>query len=472
MPPFAMPNETEISQRDGTVTVDSTRRRRTHSKDVDSRRAFKHDRPSILPLNQPRSPTKNRMFRRRKTRSNITGFQTLCIYVFDFLILAYLFRNIRGYFRPTVSQEMAPSQPSTPNAQDIDQVRLSSEPFAKHLDGTPACDDLQPDEVTFSLAVQLSENRLWMMQHHCELWGASALISVAIWTSIGKDEIVEKLKGMGCDPDFVHVQTLPSKDDSAINFPINQLRNMALRGVTTSHVLLLDVDFWESVDLFDTLNLPSVRKALSQDSKLGMVIPAFEAQDLNCGTSSNCRSQQLDIVPRDFEDLVIGLGANRTLPYDPTYFAHQGSTNYRQWMRQNRGELLDISCVSSNQYQPYVVVRRCNDLPPFQEKFSGYGRNHMEWMLHLRRLGYRLQQIGGSFVTHFPHLSSPAKLEWKNAPLRDGEIDLTRHLRGWTDNSFVEFSNWLEANVPDYSRLGRCEGFGDDEEDPLLVVET
>jgi hypothetical protein len=476
MPPNAMrPSSPEmVSPRKNGGNTDFTRRRRTHSKD----RGFSptspiDDRCCTLPLNTnpPHTPSRNNGFTRRRKARLPMRFRAVCVYAFDFLVLAYVFRNIQIYLRPAVVvDEVKNPHPELGEsaalvAPVLDAVGLTQTSFEKSLPDMPTCEALDPDAVTFTLAVQLSDNRLWMLQHHCQLWGVAAPISIALWTNVGQDEILEKLKLMGCDPEYIHLQTLSPEDHSKVDYPINQLRNMALGGVATSHALLLDVDLWESADLFDTLNSPSVRKALSEDPKLAMVIPAFETQDPKCGTSAKCRAKKLYGIPRDFEDLVIGLGSNKALPYDPTNFSRQGSTNYRRWMKQNYGELVDIPCVSSDQYQPYMVVRLCDDLPPFQERFSGHGRNNMAWMLHLRRLGYRLQQVDGSFITHFPHLSSQARLEWEKEPdTTDGgaAIDLTKSLRGRTDHTFLAFKKWLEANVADASRLSKCEDFNDD----------
>lgn len=443
------------------MIVDSTRRRRGQSKDADSRLSYKDDRPAASTRKQSRSPTMNNFSRRRKLRMRTRGLQKLVIYTIDFLVFAYVLRTMHASLRRT-SGEATGQQTATPIAHALDPVISTLQPFAKVINGAPTCDKLEPDDVSFTLALPLADNRLGMMKHHCELWGTSASISVAIWTSLSEDDILQKLKQMGCDLATMNVQLVSSQRQSSTEFPINKLRNMALRSVTTSHALLLDVDFWESVDLFDTVNLPSIRTALALDSKLGVVIPAFETQDLKCGTDSNCLYKKRGMIPKDFEDLVISLAANRTLPYDAQNFAHQGSTDYRRWMRQNHGELIDIPCVFSNRYQPYVVVRLCNELPPFQEVFTGYGRNHMEWILHLRRVGYSFKQLGGSFVTHVPHRDSPAKIAW-NKEHQKGEKTITNHLRRHIDDKYSDFIKWLDVNIPDSSRLQTCESFEDDE---------
>lgn len=459
-----MSNDVTLPARDGPMMVDSTRRRRAQSKDSDSRPSCKEDRPAALTQKQY-SPTINNFSRRRKLKMRTRGLQKLFFKVLDFLVFAYVLRTVLTSLRRT-SDEETRQRTSPPIVRALDPTISSIQPFEEVLDGAPTCDKLEPDDVSFTLAVALSDNRLGMMKHHCELWGTAASISVAIWTRQREDDIMQKLRQMGCDLAAMNIQIVSSQHQSNIEFPINMLRNVALRSVTTSHVLLLDVDFWESVDLFDTLNLPSIRKALSLDPKVGLVIPAFETQDLKCGTDSNCLSKKRGMIPKDFEDLVISLSANRTLPYDAQNFAHQGSTDYRKWMRQNHGDLIDIPCVSSNHYQPYVVVRLCNELPPFQEVFTGYGRNHMEWILHLRRVGYSFKQLGGSFVSHVPHHDSPAKIEW-NKEHQNGEARITSHLRGRIDDKYMDFVKWLDANVPDNSRLKKCESFEDDEVNQL-----
>ena len=90
----------------------------------------------------------------------------------------------------------------------------------------------------------------------------------------------------------------------------------------------------------------------------------------------------------------------------------------------------------------------------------------MEWIQHLRRVGFRFKQLGGSFVTHIPHGDSPAKIEW-NKEHQKGNTQITNRLRGRIHDKYIEFIKWLEENVPDTSRLKKCESFEDDEVNQL-----
>ena len=455
----------------GGVYGDFARRRRAHSKDDDS--PVVSSRFNLSPSKQARAQSPNHGYLRRR---NVKGRNLLSITIMaaDLLILGYALRSISFFIASRSSENtispittVMPVMPLEEEATvDITpEVEVDVKEFQFALPNTPACDAVHPQEVAYTLALQLSDTRLWMMRQHCALWGETAPISIAIWTSMDTSEVQENLKTLGCKLEYITLNTLSSEKQTLADYPINQLRNLALSGVATSHALVLDVDMLPSIDLFDTLNIPGVRDALSKDPKLAVVIPAFQTQDLKCGTTTKCRSRHLYWMPKDFEDLVIGLSSSKILPYDPTHFSRQGSTNYRKWMQQTHGELADIPCVSSNQYQPYVVVRLCHHLPPFQDRFVGYGGNNMAWTMHLRRVGYRLQQLGGSFITHFPHQSSMAKMEVENGQDMNehAAVDLNDHVRARTERALKEFSQWLHLNVDEASRVDKCDDFQEDE---------
>ena len=160
--------------------------------------------------------------------------------------------------------------------------------------------------------------------------------------------------------------------------------------------------------------------------------------------------------------------------FDPTNFGGHGSTRYKEWLNQNSDELVDIPCVLSNRYEPYLVFRYCEDLPPFQNAFTGYGKNKMTWIMQLRRSGYVFSQVGTSFVVHYPHLDSKARLHW-NGGEQGIQIQRPEHIvgkdlkRSRVDRTFVEFRTWLEQNVPDQTIVGKCQHAMND--DATLWVE-
>jgi len=155
--------------------------------------------------------------------------------------------------------------------------------------------------------------------------------------------------------------------------------------------------------------------------------------------------------------------------FDPTNLGGHGSTRYKDWFRQNRiggDALVEIDCFLSNRYEPYLVFRYCQELPPFQEPFSGYGKNKMTWIMQLRRMGYTFWQLGrGAFVIHYPHLDSPSRVAWNNAPEKrhDPKVQWQDYKRGQMDQLFVRFREWLRKEIPDSTKVPFCEDKLDDD---------
>jgi hypothetical protein len=259
-------------------------------------------------------------------------------------------------------------------------------------------------------------------------------------------------------------------------YPVNVLRKIALAHVHTSHVVYGDVAFWESQDMYSVLMGDVIRTQLSNDPKLALVLPAFQLHR-QCKERKECPNDNIPQMPHSIQ-------AKKGSQFDPTIKDGHGSTMYKEWIHQASGDLFELDCLTSNRYEPFLVVRYCHELPPFQEQFTGYGKNKMTWMMQLRRMGYRLRQVGGIFLVHYPHLDSQSRMAWDEAPqelvvtVADGRkrirrpkmeetasIDFQNFKRGQVvDKTFAEFRNWLQANIPDHQqRLEKCVDATDDD---------
>lgn len=249
--------------------------------------------------------------------------------------------------------------------------------FQRYSEHAPSCDiPLSPDDVDFTLVTQLSQDRLWMMKYHCQRWGS--LISVAILTNRTHESIEHELSELGCNTTELSLQTLSSNLYPADEYPVNVLRNMALEKVKTSHVMYADIDFWESNDLRELLHLPNVKEHLAQSHKHALVVPAFQLNRV-CREWRECPEDNIPKMPSTRNELLALLKKKRAYPFDPTNRGGHGSTLYSSWVIKQKepGSMLTIPCVYSNRYEPYLAFRYCRDLPPFQEEFSGYGKNKM-----------------------------------------------------------------------------------------------
>jgi hypothetical protein len=291
--------------------------------------------------------------------------------------------------------------------------------------------------------------------------------------------IMDHLLSLGCSSDFLTLQLLSSDSYEHTDYPVNVLRVLALSAVTTTHVVYVDVDFWESTGMHDILRSKGIRQQLASDDKLALVLPAFQL-NRQCREYRDCRDDNIPKMPSTASELVSLLKSHSAAPFDPTNRGGHGSTLYREWLKQSTGELIQIPCVLSNRYEPYLIFRHCSSMPPFQTVFSGYGKNKMTMVMHMRREGFIFKQLGGAFVIHYPHLDSDSRMKWnempdsmivkgasgqwtKKRPSDLSDIEWKSYKRGQVDALFVEFRNWLYNSVPDQSRVPMCEDAQDDD---------
>ncbi len=62
-----------------------------------------------------------------------------------------------------------------------------------------------------------------------------------------------------------------------------------------------------------------------------------------------------------------------------------------------------VKCFKERFLEPYVMVRRSEHLPPFDERFINYGFNKVEWVETLRYLGYEFYVLSHAFAVDAPH---------------------------------------------------------------------
>lgn len=167
-------------------------------------------------------------------------------------------------------------------------------------------------------------------------------------------------------------------------YPINVLRNIAVAGVHTPFVFPLDMDFVPSLDLYHEIvsHLPRVKEAL--------VVPAFNVHDGNDHLPTPANKQQLrKRMPRSFRA--------KKAPR-----AHKATRPLKWLATKRRKYAIRVDPNTHEGYEPYVVVRR-RFLPRYDERFMGYGKNKVQWVLCLRCIGYRFSVLGRAFVTHVEH---------------------------------------------------------------------
>lgn len=373
-------------------------------------------------------------------------------------------------------------------------------PFRLRSEEAPACEDVgSPDDVDVTLVTQLSDDRLWMMEHHCARYGPHPM-SVAVYSNSTPKSVADDLSGLGCNIEgwsatheqgaTVALEVLDARVHGAWNdYPVNALRNLALGGVRTTHVAYVDVDFWPSEGLYEAVL--GVRERLREDPRLALVIPAFQ---LNRGEDCwdwtvDCREDNVPRMPFSIPDLARTIRTGEVSVFDPSNGGGHGSTDYDHWLRyqldpEPEDALHAIPCLKSRRYEPFVTIRYCRELtPPFQAAFSGYGKNKMTWMMQVVASGFELHQIGGAYLVHYPHAVSTSREEWNRAPKElvppdaddatysvrrprksDGDLGFQRYHRGKVDDLYIRFKEWLRRSIPqDRARMELCDDAQDDD---------
>lgn len=376
----------------------------------------------------------------------------------------------------TINPEELPAS-STAFGEDVAYSLAHPSVFRRDTPHAPSCEaPLDVQDLSFTLVSQLSFDRIWMLPQHCERWGNHP-ISVAVFSNRNASEVKADAVSKGCSEEHLIVQTVSRAkyDPTGTEYPVNILRNLALSAVKTSHVVYADVDFWPASNLYSILTQDAVKERFASDPYLASVIPAFQMVR-QCKAWRDCKEKNIPVMPKNKEALLQLVNQRKASSFDPTNKGGHGSTKYVTWRGQDEGNFVDLPCIQSNRYEPYLAIRYCSDLPPFQEGFTGYGKNKMSWAMQLRRAGYQFSQLGGAFLVHYPHLDSKSREEWNKKPellhekplhALDGEdkeqIDWKSYKRARVDALFIEFRKWLRSSVKDEARVPMCDDAQNDD---------
>ena len=111
--------------------------------------------------------------------------------------------------------------------------------------------------------------------------------------------------------------------------------------------------------------------------------------------------------PRTKTQLIQCLRDKRCSTFRPREWLHDYYT--KEWYTSDRA-LIPVKCLKSDTQEPYVVVKRSSHLPKFNESFVNYSYDKVQWLEHLRHLGYRYEILGGGYSVDIPH--PPYVMKW------------------------------------------------------------
>lgn len=269
-----------------------------------------------------------------------------------------------------------------------------------------------------TLVIQSSEERFWMLSHICRRWeGPMSFVGYFATSNLNS------LKRVQRDCQRAILTPYIKKSDAEV-YPINTLRNMAIAAVRTPYYLLIDIDFWPDGNLHKNINyFARGVSALGIENRTAIVVPAFRSIDLNetCHWAEHCPEVFEASIPLDFYQLTQCVTHNYCRIFDWIHNIHgHSTTDYPKWFTQNKTDLRRVTCFRSDRYEPYLVLKKTDTVKLYDERFTGYGKNKIQFIMNLRYSDFRFYVIPRSFVTHVPH--RPSKVR-KNFEKHDSHRD-------------------------------------------------
>lgn len=292
-----------------------------------------------------------------------------------------------------------PSQPST------ESIKLQG--ALEELDEDDQCYDFRREKITMhrvhlyflqyeytetqggadvTLVAQLSMDRLQMLEAICKHWEGP--ISLALYMSDAEaqqflryaqaSEVLKSRKNVGYHVVYKEGQF----------YPVNLLRNIALRNANTPYVFLADVDFLPMYDLYDYLRKSIIQLDMAHTKK-ALIVPAFETLRYRLS------------FPKSKAELLsmLDMGTLYTFRYHVWTKGH-APTDYAKW----RTATTPYKVEWESDFEPYVVVRR--DCPEYDQRFVGFGWNKVSHIMELDAQEYDLVVLPNAFVIHMPHAPS------------------------------------------------------------------
>ena len=128
----------------------------------------------------------------------------------------------------------------------------------------------------------------------------------------------------------------------------------------------------------------------------------------------------------------------------------------RNWLSLDKSNVVEMRCFLNEFQEPYllgdglidryVMLNRTRNTPLFDPRFINYGYNKVQFIEHLRYLGYKFLILTKSFAVDMPHRNSRYKSKFL------GENGTSTNM----DHMYSVFREELKAKYPMRQRLPIC----------------
>ena len=187
----------------------------------------------------------------------------------------------------------------------------------------------------------------------------------------------------------------PSEDAYDSLYPVNALRNLALKAATSQLVFLVDVDFVPSRRFS---NVHQEDRSFLDACKCGavLIVPAFEFS----GSSKTP-------VPRTFNGLASSFRKSEARVFDIGRSPGHVQTNFSRWILADTPYFVNYEW----KFEPYIIAWR-ERVPWYDEKFRGYGMNKIVHLYEVAQRGAHFIVLPKVFIIARKHHPSSSKRIW------------------------------------------------------------
>ena len=321
------------------------------------------------------------------------------------------------------------------------------------------------DTYDVTLVIQTTHDRLPLLTETCERWKGPMVVIVYYDNSEKTNKMNPSKQWSHSCPQTQFISYHEKEEDGKKEnpyYPINKLRNIGLDHVTTSHVLVLDIDLIPSEDLYEIAKKYLPKQKIQEDANTALIVPAFERNiESACETFQECLlylMKDVHFLPSnifELHDCILRKKQCNIFQRSVNWEGHS-TTRSEKWLQGDwydnssvRRDKVDpwkidydepiktVTCMDSLRYEPYMIIPWCSKRkqtsssthptvvsPYYDERFHGYGKNKIQYFAHIRFMGYKFQILPKGFSVHMPHPESTTKHAWNNV----GKYDLHKKM--------------------------------------------
>eukprot|EP01012_Entosiphon_sulcatum_P062187 TRINITY_DN8837_c0_g1_i1.p1 TRINITY_DN8837_c0_g1~~TRINITY_DN8837_c0_g1_i1.p1 ORF type:complete len:899 (+),score=85.98 TRINITY_DN8837_c0_g1_i1:52-2748(+) len=266
-----------------------------------------------------------------------------------------------------------------------------------------------PDDALW-LVTQCSEDRFAHLTLQVQLWEGPICVTVFYWGQIPQEgTVIPELEALRKRHSHIRICICGEGNEHNAHaprhlYPINFCRNRAMDLVPADSctILVVDVDIVPSCGTCHAHLDPYIAKEL--DLGNAVILPSWQFTD-ETAALSDCRA-----LPRSKDEVTRASSLGTVCPFHiEQYPVGHRATDHSRWLQSNSEECYCAEFEIG--FEPYAISKKAR-LPPFDERFRGYGRDKIAQCLLFHSQGGKYVVAMKYFSFAIPHQPSADRLLW------------------------------------------------------------